>query len=156
MDRSPADHSRRSFFSLGSSLGFSPLPPSSSSLSVFVFASFPAFPLAISQTSRTPLELSEIGPEEERPCSGSREKREERVEKGRTKGDARAERRRKVIFWPRRFRSTCFSSGSVLPGPGPRAFSHAKTFLPYRIPGKGSAQIAGMTRRSPTWRSESR
>lgn len=120
---------------------------SSSSLSL----SFSGLPTAISQTSCTPLELSEIGPEEERPCPSSKPKRGGKKTKRKTR-EARAERRRKVIFRPRRFQSTSFyatRSGSLSLSRSyerPRAFSHAKTFL-RRISRKGtSVQIAGTTR----------
>lgn len=87
---------------------------------------------AISQTSCTPLELSEIGPKEERPCPSSLSRRGEEKKKGRRRREA--ERMRKVIFRPRRFQSTSFSSTSRFAAPTallwPRAFSHAKTFLP--------------------------
>lgn len=98
------------------------------------------FRLAISQTSCTPLELSEIGPEEERPCPSSKSKRREK--KGRKREEARAERRRKVIFRPWRFQSTSFSTApprrsSPVLACGPEHFLTRKHFY-RRISRKGS------------------
>lgn len=104
------------------------------------------FRSAISQTSCTPLELSEIGPEEERPCPSSKSKR--KGKKGRKREEARAKRRRKVIFRPRRFQSTSFSSARLSSPPpalspsrrsscGPEHFLTRKHFY-RRISRKGS------------------
>lgn len=107
-DRSSRANSRRSCFSL---IYVSPLV--FALIARFLPFLTSGFRSAISQTSCTPLELSEIGPEEERPCPSSKSKR--KGKKGRKREETRAERRRKVIFRPQRFQSTSFSSVSLPP-----------------------------------------